>query len=895
MLRVLLGAATVLLALLFTASRGYAASAPNDACAGATVLALGTPVADGFAAATESALDPCGNGPGVVDLWYRFTATATAHDILVDEPAGTNSGLTVSVFSGSCAPAGGLTAEVCAFASHIFATGLTPDGEYFVQVQSPWGAPAAGISYSIVVNELPAAPANDEATAATALTVGGAAAAGTLYGATDSGNDVATPGTNDEDDDVYFRFYAPASGKVDVALSQLAGSDPFPAFSLLAPGTSGGYVLVGDEQYDQVESYAGLTGGGLYYVQVYSSFTDRQSTSFEVAVAATPGPPANDACASAAPLAVGDPAVAGTLASATPDGVDGCATGNAHDDVWYAFTATHADHALYYERTAGPFEGIEVAVYGGACGSLVNVGCGDAFAEALALSGLTVGADYRVQVHSAVAAGNQAIEFALRVVAPPANATCATAAALDCGVTLAAQTTRGATGYVGAGACASGDGFGRGVYYSFVGTGGDVTLTATPATAADDLALVVEMGGCAAPTHLACADAGFAGDAESVTLATLAGEVYRVAVAHYDAFGSAAVDFALEATCAALPPIAAATGCAAGAVADLTGSGDWLPITLGVGLVGKILDSEPLGATTINFYGHAGASLRSANHPYADRNVSIDPAVQPSATIRLRLYFSAAEIDALIAADPTVSAVSDLAFTKFTGASCSATLPPGARVQLATTAAGHYGADYFVEATTAAFSEFFLGSSAAPLPAELVAFDAVAGPDHNELTWTTASERGVEYFAVERSADGGDFAPIGTRDAAGQSTRERRYALNDERPLREAYYRIAAYDLDGSVAYSEVVFVERPRARGGSFAVTAWPNPAAAALTLRVSGVADGDPAASAELYDATGARVLHTSLTDERTLDVGQLPRGLYTLRARSGARVDVRRIVLQ
>ncbi|MBK8499987.1 MAG: hypothetical protein IPL52_14485 [Flavobacteriales bacterium] len=96
----------------------------------------------------------------------------------------------------------------------------------------------------------------------------------------------------------------------------------------------------------------------------------------------------------------------------------------------------------------------------------------------------------------------------------------------------------------------------------------------------------------------------------------------------------------------------------------------------------------------------------------------------------------------------------------------------------------------------------------ATLPVEILAFSAKVEGALVRTTWTTASESGSDRFIVERGRDGAHFNELGSIDAAGNSQNLREYSFFDREPLPgTAYYRLREEDLDGTVAYSEVVSV----------------------------------------------------------------------------------------
>ena len=98
------------------------------------------------------------------------------------------------------------------------------------------------------------------------------------------------------------------------------------------------------------------------------------------------------------------------------------------------------------------------------------------------------------------------------------------------------------------------------------------------------------------------------------------------------------------------------------------------------------------------------------------------------------------------------------------------------------------------------FSPFTISSSPtfAPLPVELLSFDAQCAGENVIVSWKTASEHNSLNFAVERSEDGSAWSEIQTLEAAGNSNTILEYAIEDAGAARGVkYYRLIQTDQDG--------------------------------------------------------------------------------------------------
>ncbi|MEM9261510.1 MAG: hypothetical protein AAGA62_17855, partial [Bacteroidota bacterium] len=135
-------------------------------------------------------------------------------------------------------------------------------------------------------------------------------------------------------------------------------------------------------------------------------------------------------------------------------------------------------------------------------------------------------------------------------------------------------------------------------------------------------------------------------------------------------------------------------------------------------------------------------------------------------------------------------------------------------------------------------------TAVAILPLDLLAFTGEARDKTNLLTWRTANEEDFSHFEIERSTNGtswaylGEVAPLSPgppqEDAQRTGPGERSYGFEDVLPLPTAYYRLKMIDLDGTFAYSELVYLENNLgANAGTLLV--YPNPSTGHFTVDLS------------------------------------------------------------
>jgi hypothetical protein len=259
------------------------------------------------------------------------------------------------------------------------------------------------------------------------------------------------------------------------------------------------------------------------------------------------------------------------------------------------------------------------------------------------------------------------------------------------------------------------------------------------------------------------------------------------------------------------------------ALVDGSAADSFVPI---LGPSGNIMcaiqTSADLGTVTARVYGNDGP-LRSAGLTFADRNITIKPSnpLSGSATAVVKLYLMDGEVQRLVDSG-VIESPGDAGVYKVSGTSCSLKYPGG--IELPTTGQ-HYGtAAWEYTVTVDDFSEFFVSSQSAALPAELTSFNGRSVDEGNVLTWVTATEDMVDRFVIERSEDGKEYQAIGSVRAAGTSQIERTYTFLDANPAVATYYRLRTEDEDGSFAYSPVISITSGKYAGAD-ELQVSPNP----------------------------------------------------------------------
>lgn len=295
---------------------------------------------------------------------------------------------------------------------------------------------------------------------------------------------------------------------------------------------------------------------------------------------------------------------------------------------------------------------------------------------------------------------------------------------------------------------------------------------------------------------------------------------------------------------------------------DATNNNLWVPITGSDGnIVAEInANGNNLGTVTTSFYNNSGSVRENASKRlYADRNITITPQTQPSSAVSIRLYLTAAELNALKTATNSngkssgVSSIADVAIYKNSDACGSAMT---ATTTLVTpTIREAFGGNYVLQADISSFSSFYFANPSMVLPLQLLQFKGTVQNNAVVLNWETVNEMQTAYFAVERSLDGVAFTGIGKVSAAGYSSDKKAYGYRDaefrQLPTPTTYYRLKMMNVDGSWTYSNVVSF----AHTTPASVFVFPNPVRQKLTVSFSQF--GFPV-TLQITDLSG-RVLYT------------------------------------
>jgi len=170
-------------------------------------------------------------------------------------------------------------------------------------------------------------------------------------------------------------------------------------------------------------------------------------------------------------------------------------------------------------------------------------------------------------------------------------------------------------------------------------------------------------------------------------------------------------------------------------------------------------------------------------------------------------------------------------------------------------------------------ADYTIKWQSAPLPLTLIAFEVNNKPDNIQISWTTANEKGVKGFEIQRSADGQQWSAIGYQPvSADKSTGKKYYQYLDKKIVSGmVMYRLKIEEIDGKYELSSIrtIHTMQHDLKGG---IQLSPNPTSGILHIEASQAVD------AIIQAVDGKELLKTQ--NAKAIDATILAPGLYLIR---------------
>lgn len=184
------------------------------------------------------------------------------------------------------------------------------------------------------------------------------------------------------------------------------------------------------------------------------------------------------------------------------------------------------------------------------------------------------------------------------------------------------------------------------------------------------------------------------------------------------------------------------------------------------------------------------------------------------------------------------------------------------------------------------FSPFGVSSNEVILPLQLLDFTALKQANGVQLSWSTAEEKDLSHFEVERSADGGVFERISSQTAANLTGLHHYTVLDNNAPKGLNLYRLKLVNSNGTFSYSGVVRVDLSK----SLTVSLLPNPAKGYVLIQ----SDRQPI-RIEITDMNGRLLKGFLPSANGRYNLTGLYPGLYLVRVLTDQEIKIIRLLIE
>lgn len=196
------------------------------------------------------------------------------------------------------------------------------------------------------------------------------------------------------------------------------------------------------------------------------------------------------------------------------------------------------------------------------------------------------------------------------------------------------------------------------------------------------------------------------------------------------------------------------------------------------------------------------------------------------------------------------------------------------------------------------FSQKGIAKVMAPLPVELLSFDAACEKNKTLLSWSTASETNNDHFTIERSCDQNllYYQNLITIPGAGNSNSIKQYSFYDnDETSGECYYRLSQTDLDGNITVFAPISINCKDNASFNF-IGILPNPAENIMSILFH--SDQEENVTILITDVLGKQILSKKVMPEIglnkiELDVTAYQSGIYFIDINNGKRSYIKKAI--
>jgi hypothetical protein len=138
-----------------------------------------------------------------------------------------------------------------------------------------------------------------------------------------------------------------------------------------------------------------------------------------------------------------------------------------------------------------------------------------------------------------------------------------------------------------------------------------------------------------------------------------------------------------------------------------------------------------------------------------------------------------------------------------------------------------------------------------------------------KIFWTSAAEKEMLEYKVEKGDDAFTYTTVGTVTAKGTSIGQTNYEFADVQPLLgKSFYRIKALDKNGRSTYSAVMKMQYGRVDN---TLTIYPNPVRNIVNLQITGLKPDNY--HLEIFNDLGQRLIEKTIVHTGGYGLQQIP----------------------
>ncbi|SDG13369.1 Por secretion system C-terminal sorting domain-containing protein [Dyadobacter soli] len=189
----------------------------------------------------------------------------------------------------------------------------------------------------------------------------------------------------------------------------------------------------------------------------------------------------------------------------------------------------------------------------------------------------------------------------------------------------------------------------------------------------------------------------------------------------------------------------------------------------------------------------------------------------------------------------------------------------------------------------AQFSPWTLSTASNPLPVTLISFNGVKEENSAVLTWATSEETNSDRFDIQHSADGKNWAIVGTMASNGESTVTRNYSFRHVEPTEGAnFYRLKMIDKDETFAYSRIVNLNF----GSEVVTTLYPNPVSDHMKINTT---NWNQVKQVRIFDMLGRTIYDSGDKPTALVSLRNVAAGMYVVEiSRLNGKVENSKIMV-